>query len=173
MNAEDIYCKSQLGIEEVNNRKMKLSPRIRTMLILIDGCVPVMVLQKEAQKVGAAPDFIEQLQVMGLIVKSGSLKDNEKAQPTSAADDAFSRFHMAQEFMNQSIVNLLGIKAFFFTLRLERASNLNDLRELVEPYCELVSKRSSKEEADVFKQRLMGMFERNSEPTIIESAVQS
>ena len=37
MSAGDIYGKTALGMQEVSNRKMKLAPRLRTMLILVDG----------------------------------------------------------------------------------------------------------------------------------------
>src|SRR5260370_30001556 len=85
ISAGDIYSKSQLGIEEVSNRKLKLSPRVRTMLILVDGQVPLFVLREEAQKVGAAPDFFEQLQTMGLIVKTGNVSGQGERQQTAAA----------------------------------------------------------------------------------------
>lgn len=161
MSAGDIYSKSQLGIEEVNNRKMKLSPRVRTMLILVDGHVPLFVLREEAQKVGAAPDFLEQLQAMGLIVKTGSVSDNpeqEKSVKAAPVADEFTRFRLAQDFMNVSAVNSLGIKSFFFTLKLERAGTLADLKELVEPYRDAITKGSGKEEAEVLTNRLKNML---------------
>src|SRR5258706_12169732 len=98
MSAGDIYSKSQLGIEEVSNRKLKLSPRVRTMLILVDGNVPVFVLREEAQKVGAAPDFLELLQGMGLIVKTGNVAgEGDQIKATPPTDD-FTRFRTAQDF---------------------------------------------------------------------------
>jgi len=156
MSAGDIYSKSQLGLEEVSNRKMKLSPRVRTMLILVDGQVPLFVLREEAQKVGAAPDFIEQLQTMGLIVKTGSMAERPEELSGKAAPiaDEFTRFRLAQDFMNSSVVNSLGIKSFFFTLKLERAGTLADLHELVSPYKDAITKGSGKEEADVLTNRL-------------------
>src|SRR5262245_25377104 len=103
MGIGDIYSKSARGIEEVNERKMKLSSRMRTMLILVDGQVPIFVLKVEAEKVGAAPDFFEELQSLGLIVKTGAVSKAEPSQ-TQAAPPApegeFTRFRLAQEFMN-------------------------------------------------------------------------
>jgi|GEM_PF-1393820 len=159
-SASDIYSKSQLGIEEVTKRKMKLSSRVRTMLILVDGHVPVFVLREEAQKVGASPDFLEQLETMGLIIKTGSVSAENSAelavQPVEA--DEFTRFRLAQDFMNTTVVNSLGIKSFFFTLKLERASNMAELEELLPPYQEAITKGSGKEEAGVLMQRLQKML---------------
>jgi hypothetical protein len=162
MSAGDIYSKSQRGVEELTQRKMKLPSRVRTMLVLVDGSVPVLVLKEEAQKVGAASDFLEQLQTLGLIVKTGSvatqgtLSAQEQSLATTA--DQFTRFRRAQDFMNVSVVNSLGIKSFFFTLRLERASTLDELRELVESYKGAITKGSGPAEAEVLTQRLVNML---------------
>jgi hypothetical protein len=161
MSAGDIYGKSQLGIQEVSNRKLKLAPRIRTMLILVDGQAPVFLLKEEAQKVGAAPDFLEQLEALGLIVKLGHISSqdtkNEELQENGTAED-FERFRSIKDFMNVSIVNSLGIKSFFFTLKLERASNLDELRSLIEPYKEAIAKGSGEAEAEVLTQRLVALL---------------
>ncbi len=159
MSAGDIYSKSQLGMEEVSTRKIKLSSRVRTMLILVDGHVPVFVLKEEAEKVGAEADFIEQLEAKGLIVKTGAVTakgpQREEEQYSAQSNDDFTRFRSAQDFMNASVVNSLGIKSFFFTLKLERAANLSDLRDLLEPYKASITKGSGQAEADVLSLRLL------------------
>ena len=164
MGAGDIYTKTSLGVQEVSSRKMKLSPRLRTMLILIDGHQPALVLKEEAQKVGAPEDFLEQLLALDLVVKTGStaaLNQAESAAAQSAAApaaDEYSRFRAAKDFMNNSVVNALGIKSFFFTLKLERAGNLADLRGLIDGYQEAITKGSGPEEAEVLAGRLRDML---------------
>ena len=162
MSAGDIYGKTALGAQEVGNRKQKLAPRLRTMLILIDGHQPALVLQDEAQKVGAPDDFLEQLLAMKLVEKVGSVAGSQGPQvaavrPPVAADE-FTRFRAAKDFMNVSVVNALGIKSFFFTLKLERAGNLADLRELVEGYRNAIAKGSGPEEATVLAERVRAML---------------
>ena len=61
MSAGDIYGKTVLGVQEVSNRKIKLAHRLRTMLILVDGHQPALILQEEAGKLGAPDDFLDQL----------------------------------------------------------------------------------------------------------------
>jgi hypothetical protein len=164
MGAGDIYTKTSLGVQEVSNRKMKLSPRLRTMLILIDGRQPALILKEEAEKVGAPDDFLEQLVALQLVIKSGVAvvsgpQEAEQAPdaPAPAADE-YTRFRAAKDFMNSSVVNALGIKSFFFTLKLERAGNVADLRGLVDGYREAISKGSGPEEAEVLTRRLKVML---------------
>ena len=160
----DIYGKTALGLQEIGNRKMKLLPRLRTMLILIDGHQPAFILQKEAGKLGAPDDFLAQLLGMRLIEKIGSAisreskaADKQTNQPVAAVDE-FTRFRAAKDLMNITVVDALGIRAFFFTLKLERAGNLADLRELVGPYRDATAKGSGAEEARVFTERLNSML---------------
>jgi hypothetical protein len=75
MAADDVYRKTELGLAEVKDRKVKLSPRIRTMLILVDGVQTEAQLMEEASGVGAPGDFLEQLMALGLVERIGHLKD--------------------------------------------------------------------------------------------------
>jgi len=158
-----IYRKTEHGTQEVAARKAKLAPRVRTMLILVDGITPEEMLKREAQQVGAPADFLEQLVGLGLIE---STQAAPRAPAAPAAPDApgggsaveFQRFRDAQAFMNTTLVDALGIKSFFFTLKLERAATVADLRELAGPYLELMAKASGKEQAAVLGRRLKLML---------------
>jgi hypothetical protein len=164
MSAGDIYGKTALGLQEVTNRKMKLAPRLRTMLILIDGHQPALILREEADKLGAPQDFLEQLIAQRLIEKVGSSAAPESVEAESPVGkpavsvDEYSRFRAAKDFMNITVVDALGIKSFFFTLKLERAGNVADLRELVDGYRDAIKKGSGAEEARVLTERLNVML---------------
>ena len=164
MSAGDIYAKTALGSQEMKNRKLKLSPRLRTMLILVDGHQPALVLKDEAAKLGAPADFLEQLLAMHLIEKVGNviIEESKAADRPAVAHvqerDEFARFRAAKDLMNVTVVDALGIKSFFFTLKLERAGTLADLRELVDPYHDAIAKGSGEEEARVFTERLNAML---------------
>ena len=60
--------------------------------------------------------------------------------------------------MNVTVVDALGIKSFFFTLKLERAGNLAELRELIDSYRAAILKGSGEDEARVFTERLNVML---------------
>ncbi len=165
MAAGDIYGKTAAGAAEVTNRKLKLVPRLRTMLILVDGVQPEFLLREEAGKVGAPADFLDQLLGLGLIEKSGQVNVAAKAAAAAAnvpvaevASDEFSRFRAAKDFMNVTVVDALGLKSFFFTLKLERAGTVADLRDLVEAYGVAIEKGGTKEEARVLVERLNAML---------------
>lgn len=154
-----LYLKTALGSAEVANRKLKLAPRLRTMLILIDGIQPEFILREEAAKVGAPDDFLDVLMAKGLIAKVG---DAAKAAGLSASNrvavDEFTRFREAKDFMNVTVVDALGLKSFFFTLKLERAGNCADLRELVDTYRASIEKAEGTAQADVLVGRLQELL---------------
>jgi hypothetical protein len=164
MAAGDIYRKTALGSNEITSRKLKLNPRLRTMLILIDGLQPEFILREEAEKVGAPASFIDELLALGLIEKAGRAQAAPAAAaaatPVAAAPagDEFSRFRAAKDFMNITIVDALGMKSFFFTLKLERASTRADLRDLATAYREAIAKADGEAAAKVLAARLEEML---------------
>ena len=177
ISAGTIYAKSRAGQEEVKNRKMKLPPKLRTMLILIDGTKPAFLLREEAATLGVAADFLDHLEQLGLVERVGQAGAGATAAaqgpvgaaavPTGSAGtahdagtaapagmDTLKRFRLAQQFMNDTAVNALGIKAFFFTLKLERCATVEDLRQHVIAYREAIAKASGDSEAEVLSRRL-------------------
>jgi hypothetical protein len=158
MAAGDIYRKTERGLAEIKDRKQKLSPRLRTMLILIDGVLPEFMLKEDAARVGAPPDFLAQLAAAGLIELAGAASAPGPSAAPAAAQDEYTRFRNAKNFMNVTIVDALGIKSFFFTMKLERAGVVADLVALAEPYREAMAKAEGDAHADVMVGRLREML---------------
>lgn len=154
MGSGAVYRKTDLGMAEVGARKLKLNPRVRTMLILIDGAQDEPTVRDEAEKVGAPPNFLEELTRLGLVeqVREAAMKSVPANAPSAAGE--FERFRAAKDFMNVTIVDAMGIKSFFFTLKLERAGTVDDLRELREAYLAAIAKASGSVQAQIFGQRL-------------------
>jgi hypothetical protein len=75
MAAGTIYRKTERGAAEVGERKLKLNPRVRTMLILVDGELDESALVERASQIGAPEDFLQQLLAAGLIEARGSLRE--------------------------------------------------------------------------------------------------
>jgi len=75
MAAGTIYRKTERGGAEVGERKLKLNPRVRTMLILVDGELDESALVERASQIGAPEDFLQQLLAAGLIEARGSLRE--------------------------------------------------------------------------------------------------
>jgi hypothetical protein len=165
MSAGDIYAKTGEGAQEVTSRRIKLAPRLRTMLILTDGVAPAFLLKEEAEKIGAPADFLEQLSALGLVAKkNGAALPTENAGAAASFEapangaDAFTKFRQAKDFMNVTIVDALGIKSFFFTLKLEKASTRADLAALAEAYSGSISKSMGEAEAKVLIGRLQNLL---------------
>ena len=163
VSAGTILVKTQAGANEVRTRKAKLPPKLRTILILVDGTKPALILKEEAAVLGAPADCLETLEQMGLVERVGGaprpspeerrgvVRGREAPDPTV---DPLARFRLAQQFMNDTVVNALGLKAFFFTLKLEKCSTVEDLRLLTGAYREAITKASGESEADVLARRL-------------------
>lgn len=62
-----IYAKTALGREELSQRKLGLSPRLRSALIMVDGKTRFGILREMLAPLGDPREIIEQLGGMGLI----------------------------------------------------------------------------------------------------------
>ncbi len=164
MSAGNIYMKTETGLDEMRNKKLRIPPRLRCMLILTDGVQPEFLLREEAQKLHAPEDFLEQLLALSLIKLSDAKVDTKLDVTTQKTDesfehqDEFTRFRHAKDFMNITIVDALGIKSFFFTLKLEKASSRADLKDLLEGYGNSLTKAMGADEANVLIGRLKNML---------------
>jgi hypothetical protein len=67
--------------------------------------------------------------------------------------DEAGKFRVAKKYMNDTIVNSLGLKAFFFTLKLEKCATRADLAELLSDYAAALTKASNVETAKVLQKR--------------------
>jgi hypothetical protein len=153
MDSTDIVTKTAAGVEELRSRSGKLPPRLRTMLIIIDGSMNAGQLQLAAAKLDVPGDFVEALVRQGLVavVPSGTPAAVSAPLPSTVSDA--ERFRTAQKFMNDTVVDALGFRAFFFTLKLERCSTMADLLGLLDDYRKAVVKGSGTEIARVLVAR--------------------
>jgi hypothetical protein len=172
MMTADIYVKTALGLQEVSSRKMKLPNRLRLMLILVDGSRPMAKLREEGKRVGAPDDFVEQLTALDLVVPAGGIvavtSPTVIAVPTVEASGTvtaaespggeYERFRAAKDFMNTTAVDAMGIKSFFFTLKLERSSTLADLAALLPDYNKGLAKSMGAEGAQVMVERVESLL---------------
>ncbi|MDE2371405.1 MAG: hypothetical protein KGN16_20720 [Burkholderiales bacterium] len=162
------FAKTPAGVEEVRARSLKLPPRLRTMLVMIDGSTPTARLREAAATLGAPADFLQTLQDHGLIewraapgpvtapqalYAAPSAATPAASAPRAPSSDEGARFLAAQKFMNESAVDALGLRAFFFTLKLERCYVLGDLRALLPEFAKAVTRGAGAEVARVVEAR--------------------
>ena len=168
MELSATILKTAKGVEEIETKKYKLPSRTRTLLILIDGVKTLAVMREMATKLGLPAAQIDELIEQGFaeaksapaVVLAGSLGGGggnlmpyaSVTEPVPLVNE-YEAFRTAKQFMNDTIVNSLGIKAFFFTLNLEKCANRQDLSGLLEQYTKALAKNGGVEEADVLTQR--------------------
>ena len=158
MNSSDIVVKTADGLEELKARSRKLPPRLRTMLIMIDGTLTVGQLQQAAAKLAVPVDFLESLQQQGLISAMSSVTTAPGAVARARPPEVDS-FRAAQKFMNDTVVDASGFRAFFFTLKLEKCSTKADLIALLPDFAKAISKGSGQEIARVLEARAREMLQ--------------
>ena len=73
--------------------------------------------------------------------------------------DEAGRFRIAKAFMNDTIVDAMGIRAFVFTLRLERCATRADLKTLLPDYERSLAKKRPPWDATVLIERTRELLE--------------
>ena len=135
------FAKTDKGLEEIRSRGRNLRGRLRTMLILIDPSKSGDELRASAAKIGVEPEFLETLLSDGYIVAvAGTESLPIERAPRAVTRDELARFRAAKAFINETAVDALGIRAFLFTLKLERCSTRQDLAALLPDYEKAIRK---------------------------------
>ena len=134
------YTKTDKAIEEIHSRGKHLRGRMRTMLFLIEPSKTVDELSASAAQIGVEPDFLETLIRDGYVI---AVAANEGG-PAQPAPRAVTREHVrlraAKSFLNETLVDALGIRAFLFTRKLERCSTREELAALLPDYAKAIGK---------------------------------
>src|SRR3954471_15544505 len=97
MEPNSVYQKTRKGEDEIKTRDAKLAPKVRTMLILIDGSKTRTQLDDMARRLGAPADYAAVLEGKGLIAR---LDAAGAAAASGPAGDELTRFSTARRFMN-------------------------------------------------------------------------
>lgn len=161
MSVAATYHKTHKGNDEIQSRKNKISIKQRNLLIMINGAKPIDALNDIAVKMGLSPDDLVRLEEAGFIERDAQAAPASPAAPVNAAPatvetdtpairpDEAAKFRIAHKFMNDTVVNSLGLKAFFFTLKLERCATRADLSELLGAYSKVLTKATGPTETEV------------------------
>ena len=152
------YAKTEKGAAEIRSRGQNLRGRLRTMLILVDPSKTGDELRASAAQLGVESDFLETLVRDGYVVAvAGSDAASAAASPpassASASADEFKRFRAAKAFINETIVDALGVRAFLFTLRLERCTTREELARLLPDYAKAIRKFRGESETQLIVER--------------------
>lgn len=173
--SEIIYDKADKGREEIATRKYHLAPRLRSLLVIIDGKQTISDLLKKISGLGLNEQSIQDLLDQEFIlISSGSnalstpqqtenadankvttaTKIPKDQSPPATPEDNAARFQVLYNFFNETIKNTLGLRGYSLQLKVERAANIQDFHELRRPYVEAVLKAKGKEMARSLRDRL-------------------
>jgi hypothetical protein len=149
MHPGEIYAKTEDGIREVKERKLNLPIALRSLLIMIDGKATVAEVLERARALRVDEDSMAVLERTGLIAKKFSAPSVVDAGAAAAprSEDEAQRFIAAQRRLSNLINEHLGIRGYLLIMRLERASNLRDLHDLLPDVAKALVKRIGVERA--------------------------
>jgi hypothetical protein len=131
-----VYHKSAKGTEAIATRQHGLSPKLRSMLILIDGKRTFDDLAHLSQMLGDTDELLGQLLDQGLI-EPGAVAPPAHAHaattsaPAPLAGAAALTLAEAQRFASRRLTDLLGPNAEELCLRIEAARNVHDFHVAV------------------------------------------
>ena len=182
-----IFDKTERGRTEIATRGQAVAPRLRTLLLLVDGKTGSDELLRKVAGLGLSQEHLDELLQAGLIQASGAAPAAATAAaPVAAATTAGTiaaaatpapaivkniapaapatpeqilppgqtQFEAIYHFYNDTIKSMIGLRGYGLQLRVERASSVQDFRELRQAYLEAVLKAKGEEIARSLRGRL-------------------
>jgi hypothetical protein len=162
MKPSDVPVKTDAGNRELSQRAHKLSPRVRSLLIVIHGTDTVAELGRSFQAFGDVSASLNELAGLGLIAVRESAGANAPTQLSAAnAPDLMPPAPQAKQFLNETAVAALGLRAFLFTLKLEHCYTVDELRAILPEYRRVVTKAKGEEFAAAMVARAEALVARH------------
>jgi hypothetical protein len=186
-----IFDKTEQGRAEIATRSQTVGPRLRTLLLLVDGKIADDELLRNVAGLGLGQEHLDELLQVGLIQISSNSPATSvtnpaasatatpgiaatpaapAATPTAAAPKTApavaplsaepilqpgqTQFAAIHQFFNDTIKSMIGLRGYGLQLKVERASSVQDFRELRQAYLEAVLKSKGKETARSLRGRL-------------------
>jgi hypothetical protein len=159
MKPSDIPVKTAAGNQELSQRKHKLTPRARSLLIVIHGTETVAELTHNLHALGDIENSLGQLAQLGLIAVRDTSGPSPIARPAAAnAPDIMPPAQQAKQLLNESAVAVLGLRSFLFVLKLEHAYSVDELRAILPEYRRVVAKAKGETFADSMAKRVESLL---------------
>jgi hypothetical protein len=143
MDVAAIYAKTALGVREIRERTLNLPVPMRGLLIMIDGRRTVGDILEKARVLRLDDSAFEALEVGGLIARKFALDTRASNDEAIAPVDEgqIERFRQAQRSIGDAIDAHLGLRGYALMLRVQRSTNLGDLRELLRDFANALVRR--------------------------------
>lgn len=135
--SEPIYAKTPFGQQAVKDRSCcpELTPRLRALLLQVDGHKTASALGEVALSLGAAPDATHALFLLGLI-QVRDVAAEQAARPAveiaqAPPPPAQVRVQQVARLMREAASEYLGVKAVFYNRRVDKCESLAALKTLL------------------------------------------
>lgn len=125
-----MYQKTPKGSQAIATRDHALTPRMRSMLILVDGKRPTEELAKLSGAQAEAPQLLAQLQEQGFIEAVASPVPASAPAPLEAAKPAVT-LKEAQRYAVRKLTDLMGPGAEALCIRIESTRSPQDFMQAV------------------------------------------
>lgn len=178
-----IFTKTPDGHDEIQHRTRRLHPRLRSLLVVVDGKQSVKDLLKVLAPAGVAQEHFTQLHDMGLIeplvgavpsaAAAPSTATAPEARPADAAPavgtselpvqtdvpkDEGSKMMDLYRIVNETITAHFGLRGFSYQMALEKAVSLEDYVHLCNEILRALEKAKGNPIASQFKNRVKPYF---------------
>lgn len=166
MNPQDVYAKTEKGVEEIRTRQHRLPQKLRSLLIMIDGAKPAAILIRQAASLGDVPGFLAELAQQGFIAPRFARDSGPGGIPTARSDGApakaplppgeeeMRRVEKAVTFMSNSLRHYRGPFASSLIDKLEKSERLEDVRRHLDEYASAIAKAGGGKVAADLTQKL-------------------
>jgi hypothetical protein len=144
MDPSEIYAKTERGLQELKERRLKLPITLRGLLILIDGNRTVGEVLVKARALKLDKRAMTALERGGLIAKRFSEPPVAEADAPPAphrSEDEVERYMQAQQLMSDAINAHLGFRGYGLMMRLQKTGNVRDLHDLLPDFAKALVKR--------------------------------
>jgi hypothetical protein len=130
-----VFDKTDKGRREIATREYRLSARLRTLLLLVDGRKGNTELLDQTIKLGLGPEHLAQLRKQGLICAAASTTEDEP------------RFRALYAFYTDTIQRNIGLRGYALQLQVEKATSAAALAALREPYLQALQQAQDNDAA--------------------------
>ena len=153
----ELYCKTDAGKQEIQDRGRKLPASLRSLLLMVDGQRDQAQLRDLMAGLRVPDDALEQLLVMGLVKRDGPAAPPAapappvapvalpSAAPTLAVLAAaagplpgevqlpadFGRYRRLYEIVTDTVRRHMGLKGYFIQLKVEKCADVDALLALL------------------------------------------
>ena len=160
MSTQDVFQKTGKGADELRTRRHGLSPRLRQLLILIDGKRDFAELSRMLPGAELA-EYLAQLERGGFVSRPFDLHEPEAdagfvAAPEPAAPappPAQDDLRALRARVTRALLDTIGPNGDDFAIRIERTRSVDELRSLLPAVLSVVEACGGRAGVDGFLQR--------------------